>query len=139
MHHDYSDIMSRIPEQPAWYDQNGVPRYGNFAPEMCPNIYADTIVLLAIACQACGQPFQVELSYDAFDNLRYHERGAEVPKPKEWEYGDPPVHGCVGDTMNSVPIAVLECWKHRKRGFGYRRFKSLEGACNCSWWKPEER
>lgn len=27
-----------------------------------------------------------------------------------WDFGDPPSHGCIGDTMGSIPLACLEAW-----------------------------
>lgn len=28
-----------------------------------------------------------------------------------FHYGDPPIHNCIGDTMNSVPVRVREFWE----------------------------
>lgn len=28
-----------------------------------------------------------------------------------FHYGDPPAHDCVGDTMNSEPVRILEFWQ----------------------------
>ena len=41
-------------------------------------------------------------------------------------YGDPPVHGCVGDTMNAIPVRVLEFWVHD--GLDKRRVTEFEVA-----------
>lgn len=98
----YEDITSRIPEQPTWYDMNGVPRYGPFQPKACPNIYSHQIALMRIACQYCHRPFDVEIHDDGF----FHQLG----QPKKLHYGDPPIHDCVGDTMNCEDLAVLEVW-----------------------------
>jgi len=119
MHASYFDILSRIDSQPTWYDENGTPRYGPFKPEMCPNMYANEVVLLRIACQYCHMSFDVEMHSDPFSWVRH---------PKHLHYGDPPVHGCEGggDTMNCDDIAVLEVW-HRE-GFGvWVRYPDLEG------------
>ena len=62
MHANYFDIISRIDEKPTWYDQNGTPRYEEFNPDLCPNIYAQQVFLLKIACQACGEEFDVEMN-----------------------------------------------------------------------------
>lgn len=32
------------------------------------------------------------------------------PLPTTWDYGDPPAHGCVGDTMSSIPEWEWESW-----------------------------
>lgn len=62
MHSEYDDIKSRIPEPPAWYDENGCPRYGAFTPMMLSDIYADECVLLEIGCQGCALTFHVAIS-----------------------------------------------------------------------------
>lgn len=116
----YADITSRIAEEPTWYDMNGAPRYGPFKPEACPNIYAHQVVLLRICCQDCHRRFDVEIHDDGF----FHWLG----EPKKLHYGDPPIHDCVGDTMNCEDLAVLEVWS---RDTGDRlemvRLKDLEG------------
>jgi hypothetical protein len=124
MHSNYEDIRSRIPEEPTWYDANGVPRYGPFKPEMCPNIYAHTVVLLRIECQYCKREFSVEMHDEVF---------APIKHPKNLHYGDPPVHECVGggDTQNCDDLAVLEVW-HREGIGEWVRFPELEGLINQS-------
>lgn len=116
MHARYNDIISRIPEAPKWYDQNGVPRYDNFSPDYCPNIYSDGVVLLRIACQHCDRQFDVEMHSDSF---------APIKHPQKLHYGDPPSHGCVGDTMNCEDIAVLQVWYRKK--LDWKREKKFEG------------
>jgi len=41
----YEDILSRIAEPPRWFDEQGVPRYCEFAPHCIANIYADECAL----------------------------------------------------------------------------------------------
>ena len=53
----YEDIFSRIAEPPRWFDEQGVPRYCEFAPDRIANIHAQECALLAIECQSCGRPF----------------------------------------------------------------------------------
>ncbi|MEA1904451.1 MAG: hypothetical protein U9M97_01030 [Candidatus Hadarchaeota archaeon] len=43
MQANYSDIIERIQEEPRWYDENGTPRYSEFHPKYCPNIYANQV------------------------------------------------------------------------------------------------
>lgn len=120
MHENYNDIKKRIKEQPVWYDQNGTPRYDKFHPDYCPDIYSNNVALLLIACQSCGQKFHVEMhtSYFGFNSTNL---------PSKWHYGDPPIHGCAGDTMNCDDLAVLEFWQ--RKGIGnWRRNKKLEGV-----------
>jgi hypothetical protein len=120
MHSNYEDITSRIKEVPAWYDSNGAPRYGKFTPDMCPDIYANQVVLLEIACQLCGAKFLVEMNGGVWNNLE---------NPKKLHYGDPPAHGCTGDTMNCEDIAVIEVWhKSWARKVPWKRIKKLEGS-----------
>jgi hypothetical protein len=121
MHSNYEDITSRIKEEPTWYDCNGAPRYGKFSLEACPNIYAHQVVLLEIACQSCGAKFLVEMNGDGLNPMSGN--------PKKLHYGDPPAHGCVGDTMNCEDIAVIEVW-HRswERKVPWKRLKKLEGS-----------
>jgi hypothetical protein len=114
----YRDILSRIVEEPKWWDQNGVPRYDKFEPRLCPSIYTHQVVLLEIACQDCGGTFEVEMHAGVWE-----ERGFI---PKQLHYGDPPRHDCVGDTMNCEDLEVLEAWG--KDGMGdWVRHPELEG------------
>jgi hypothetical protein len=122
MNAQYEDITGRIVEEPAWYDQNGTPRYGPFEPAHCPNIYAHIVVLLRIQCQSCQMKFDVEMHDDGF----FHTMG----NPKKLHYGDPPRHNCDrgGDTMNCEDLAVLEVWSREGGGIvDWQRRKDLEG------------
>ena len=114
---NYLDILTRIAEEPSWYDQNGTPRYGEFHPSDCPNIYSYQVVLLRIACQACGAQFHVEMHSDWWRPIR---------QPRELHYGDPPIHDCVGDTMNCEDLEVLQVWK--KDLSDWTRAHDLEGV-----------
>ena len=115
MHSRFADILERITEAPSWYDSNGTPRYGVFSPRACPDIYSDTVVLLQIACQACEKKFLVEM----------HAGWWGGPfNPKKLHYGDPPIHDCVGDTMNCEDLVVVQAW-HRVDE--WERHVELEG------------
>jgi hypothetical protein len=120
MHENYEDIKKLTPEPPQWYDENGVPRYAPFEPKYCPDIYSHNVGLLLIACQACGQQFRVEMHTSIFGSKTGHH-------PHKWHYGDPPIHGCMGDTMNCDDLAVLEFW-HREGIGEWERMKELEGV-----------
>ena len=118
MKESYKDITSRIAEAPTWWDSNGAPRYGEFSPGRCPNIYSDTVVLLKIACQNCGKEFDVEMNLGFFD---------PDFNPLKLHYGDPPIHDCTGDTMNCDDLEVLQIW-HRNSGMGnWKRIRKIEG------------
>ena len=122
MHQAYEDITSRISEEPRWYDENGVPRYAAFHPTYCPDIYANQVVLLRIACAGagCRREFDVEM----------HNDGPLCPflTREMIHYGDPPAHHCPygGDTMNCDDIAIIECW-HRPSAGEWERHRELEG------------
>ena len=116
MNANYEDIISRIAESPRWYDANGTPRYDDFHPRYCPNIYSDQVILLRIACQACGEEFDVEMHAGFFEELN----------PRKVHYGDPPRHDCMGDTMNCEDLEVLQVWQ--RVGFDeWKRYPELEG------------
>jgi len=138
---DYSDIRSRIKDEPLWWDSDGVPRYDRFTTDLCPNIYAHEIILMEISCQDCRQRFLVEMNWDimatVFNNPRRHsERFSTVvhkwlkAKDKDrwppFHYGDPPRHGCVGDTMNCYDLRIVEFWKRKEKGWGWERVTKYE-------------
>lgn len=123
----YEDIRSRIPEEPQWWDEHGVPRYAPFHPRHCANIYADEAVLLLIACQNCRALFRVAMSFHSVP--RRAEVGlvlAEHIKNGTIHYGDPPNTGCCdpGASMNCEDLAVLEYWRRSK--FEWEREPGLE-------------
>lgn len=106
MKNNYPDIRDLTPAKPMWYDSNGVPRYRQFTPDMLPSIYAVACCLLSIECQVCKEPFRVALEQEFFDTDKFVRMIAD----HSMCYGDPPNHGCVGDTMNSELICVEEVW-----------------------------
>lgn len=140
----YQDIRSRIKEEPTWYDANGVPRYGPFNPDMSPNIYATEVILMEISCQDCSQKFLVEMNWSSMSQM--FDRHAEpfFGRMKHWlndkdkhehfppiHYGDPPAHGCVGDTMNCWDLRIVEFWQkgdYRNVGemFRWKRISEYE-------------
>lgn len=126
MHHDYNDIKRMINIEPYWYDDNGVPRYEPFSPDMLPNIYAEACALMHIQCQACGMHFHTSMSasWREIDNIK------DTP-PRKWHYGDPPAHGCVGDSMNCIDVEVLEAWLRggKEDAFNWVRTPEYEGVC----------
>lgn len=150
MHHDYRDITERISTPPTWWDENGCPRWGEFAPDMVPDIYADEACLLEIECQGCGRRFEVAMSSSRMRRLRatWLRRGIEMtvggvvpvsdPSPSYAlieqiahgfiHYGDPPNHvdeDHAGSTMNSIPIRVIQFWD-REPGGDWRRVADAE-------------
>ena len=71
----YEDILSRIAEPPRWFDEQGVPRYCEFAPDRIANIHAQECALLAIECQSCGRPFIVALDAGTANHNVISSRG----------------------------------------------------------------
>lgn len=125
MKSNYKDIVSRIKENPQWYDIHGTPRYDKFHPELSPNIYAKQVILLEISCQYCQKRFLVEMNWGTSDQII---ELAIYPKNKfkrfedkidTLHYGDPPNHSCVGDTMNCEDLRIVEFWD-RKDSFWHR-------------------
>jgi len=135
MIHHYPDITSRIAESPKWFDSNGVPRYGEFSPDLCPNIYARQVCLFEIACQNCDQRMLVEASCKRFgDQLDI------LIREKALHYGDPPDHGdCLsGPTMNSIGKRTVQFWKRGKLA-EWARVPELENVDIEPDWATEDR
>jgi hypothetical protein len=59
---------------PLWWDENGVPRFDTHHPGLCPDIYADEVALLRIACQGCEREFLVQMSACAMSAMAAHAR-----------------------------------------------------------------
>lgn len=121
MHNDYSDIRVLTDQPPKWWDENGVPRYCDFHPSECANIYAREAVLFAVTCQACGRPFHVALTRDQMDAHRLQGRTIKDDIGTcDLHYGDPPNIGCcpAGPTMNSEPRYVISYW-HKSSDTNY--------------------
>jgi len=108
MHNSYSDIRSLTKKEPLWWDENGVPRYAKHHPSLCPDIYADKVILMEIACQSCKKHFFVQMSSSFFQKTRLQGKG--LP-----HYGDPPNISCCagGATMNCDDLRIVEYWDRR--------------------------
>lgn len=127
MHPSYKDIRSRIPEEPKWWDANGVPRYDSFHPELSSSIYAKEVALLEIACQRCKKRFRVEVIWHPWNWVGGPLCPSLRERMNEWDgkerpplhYGDPPRHDCVGDAMSSNSLQALELWY--KESFAWAR------------------
>lgn len=135
MHNGYSDIRQLVGDrEPAWYDGNGTPRYCAHHPSYCPDIYANEIVLLRIACASCRRQFDVQISYSVRDWMQDLGQGDAFPRDALAQsiragiihYGDPPNAGCCpsGPTMNCDDLRVLEYW--RRELAEWERDESLE-------------
>ena len=110
-------IRSRIKDDIRWWDDNGVPRYREFSPTQC-GVYDVVVALVEVGCQACMERFHVAVTFNQESLRQVGERYA-LPTAGNigtFRYGDPPFHshgtdGCVGNTMNSESIRVLEFWQ----------------------------
>jgi len=111
---DYSDITGRIGQAPKWYDHNGVPRYGEFAPQ---RVGADhqLVVFALIECSICAKRFLVGSA-------------CPVPAPDEgtldnvFHYGVVPRHPtptpppgekdsvCPGEDTQARTVRIIEAW-----------------------------
>jgi hypothetical protein len=134
MKESYDDIRERIKMKPLWFDDNGVPRYDKFRPNLLPDVYARECVLMEIGCQACGEKFLVSLGYSPYSEKwrlwgsfsKRIQMFIDSPEKTVWSpihYGDPPRHEglCAGDTMNCYDIRILEFWGRDERVDWVRR------------------
>lgn len=134
MNTDYSDIVKKA-GAPLWWDEHGAPRYVDFHPTAC-GVYVRAVALLRVECQSCGHEFVVA----SVEHLRQRniakmpDRNVDDP----WEavgsfhYGDPPrgdpTHcegDCTGDTMNTVPLEIVEFWR-KSPSFNWARCPEYE-------------
>jgi hypothetical protein len=127
MHGHYKDILDRIDEPPAWFDNYGVPRFGHFSPRHLGNIYASEAALAEVSCQNCRRMFKVALT-DAFTSKRLGL--SDEIRLGRVHYGDPPnVHCCdAGPSMNSVMHKILEYWsRDYEVSWDWQRDPTFEG------------
>lgn len=113
----YEDITKRL-GAPLWWDDNGVPRYDAFDPDLL-GVYDRLALLLLIECQACEREFHVAIALDGLavhcsnllsENGALNRKAAAEVGVYAFHYGDPPPHDCIGDTMNSTMKKVEEAW-----------------------------
>jgi len=129
MNADFKDILSRIDEEPKWWDEGGVPRYCEFHPSNISYIYAQQVVLQEVACQGCGKRYIVCAStgYDTFTNYMHDDNNVFSP----FHYGDPP-NNCdedclAGATMNVDFIRIIQFWvRDKTTEYDWKRFHKYE-------------
>ena len=133
MHHHYQDITSRIAEPPAWFDEHGTPRYGEFTPDCTAGIYSDEVALVEVGCQDCAVTWRVVFASSAMSRVMRsiarndddHAQAAAFKGPAianqirdgSLHWGDPPNHGhecAAGPTMNCTDLRVLGYWRRGK-------------------------
>lgn len=126
MHQGYEDIRSRISEEPSWFDEHGVPRYGEFSTKALANIYWREAVLAEIRCQACHEKFLVSMSFAPFLSRQTSSLEQDV-RSGSLHYGDPPSGCCgAGASMNSEMVRVIQFWK--RDVIEEKRVSELEGV-----------
>lgn len=133
MYNPYHDIRDKIAEEPKWHDENGVPRYCDFAHDECANIYAQKVWFFEIACQSCGQRFKVVQSWDWGNE--YHKDKDEMKEAELKDggcYGDAPWHEtdrgiCSGTTMSVMFVRFIEIWVQGVYGAAHQ-WKKIDEA-----------
>lgn len=134
MYPSYRDILSRIEDEPLWFDEHAVPRFCEFAPSRSASIHVDECALAEITCQACGRLFRVAFStvnvrakhIETMKEFRARTADSESEqvnirpvadaiRERTLHYGDPPNVNCclAGNSMNSEPRRVIEYWVRR--------------------------
>ena len=108
----YEDILCLQTETSAqvqWYDEQGVPRFVEFAPQYSSKYpYCMECVLLEIECVDCGTIFHVSLARDNHQEIEL----SELIKSGGIDYGEPPnIRCCVsGPDKYARTIRVLQYW-----------------------------
>lgn len=135
MKQHYKDILSRISEEPTWFDEVGTPRYGTFTPNQSPDIYAEEVALVLISCQGCGREFHVCFTWSMFDAVQEQQSLKAQIEADTIHYGDPPNVECcaAGPTMNSIPQRVVEFWRTDTKQWGWVRVPELEVEIGKDW------
>lgn len=133
---DYEDIVDRL-GPPLWWDDNGVPRYAAFHPEML-GVYDEFAALIEIDCQGCDKRMLVATRWSKTDAVFFGAKFREAPDLPTAKrggdfgsYGDPPSHvanigRCVGSTMSSGALRVVEFWERDRRSMEWRRLPAHE-------------
>jgi len=126
--YEYFDILKRIPEPPAWWDEWAVPRYCAFAPERIANLNADEAALIEIRCSDCGQHSLAAFSWPELET--YNEECSSLGdgvRKGVIAYGDPPNYCCrAGPSMTCRNLRVHEYWARLNLERVWRRDASLE-------------
>jgi len=136
----YRDITTRIAEPPTFFDDNGVPRYEPFTPELL-GVYDDFALLAKIACQSCGRQFLVGCGWPRFNVFQdpIIERTL-ANLVRGFDYGDPPRHStpdnnrCAGETMSSDLVRIVEAWE--RTGLNWSRRVDWTRRVDCEGQRP---
>ena len=123
MYPKYEDILALAKRanagEPTWWDENGVPRYAAFHPELL-GVYDRYAVLAEVTCASCGRVMPVALGRPKLEigpnaTLARIDLASLVNLVEAW--GDPPRHDlrpgerCAGETMSAGRVQVLQAWE----------------------------
>jgi hypothetical protein len=122
---DYMDIRDLTDRAPDWFGEHGEPRYRPFDPNML-GVYDKYALLVQLNCQACSKALLVGVGYTPYVWIADTGTGFVFEKvAKTFRYGDPPRHGCIGDSMNSICTRIVEAWE-QVRSFEWIRRPDIE-------------
>lgn len=148
MNPDYSDIIEAVGRQPLWFYGDGVPRYRPFHPQEC-GVYDNLALLVEIACQGCGKRVLVGEGWTKwgetkdFDTQKFGYAERTLRELAEgYHYGDPPAHGCGGDSMNCIDLRIVEAWERGRNwnnGLDWQRRPEIEEIDILPEWVEEWR
>ena len=131
----YEDILCLQTETSAqvqWYDEQGVPRFVEFAPRYSNKYpYAMECVLLEIECVDCHTIFNVSLARDNFQEIEL----SALIESNGIDYGEPPNIKCCasGPGKYARTIRVLQYWSrnyHHEDGGEWARDATKEVSFN---------
>lgn len=121
----YDSIRGRIKQKPTWWDEHGVPGYGEFTPHDVNDIYAKEIAECVIKCQNCGRMFSVVMTTPMWEFSNTLSRRILNGM---LGYGDPPNDDCCpfGSTMSSDMMLVEKFWVKGEDNTGWIRKPEFE-------------
>lgn len=148
---DYADILALAPgRQPDWWDDDGVPRFAPFHPDML-GVYDSWAILAEIGCQGCARRLLVGVGWSKYQQYIGVREGDPMPEPwslaklaATFGYGDPPRHDsttgqpcAAGATMSSYPTRIVQAWQQvvvLGQGYQWQRDPVCEGALDMPDW-----
>ena len=119
----YEDILALAERagagEPKWWDENGVPRYATFHPDLL-GVYDRYAVLAEVTCASCARVMLVALGRPKLE-IRANATLARIDLVRLVSlveaWGDPPRHDlrpgerCAGETMSAGRVQVVQAWE----------------------------
>lgn len=125
------DIIDKLGEPLWWDDSQAIPRYCEFSPDECNNIYAQEVAFILVECQNCGHEFKISQAWEIFDNpISLSE---SIKEGYTIGFSDPPNIQCcpAGPSETSDKIKVLEFWqRNANTNFDWERRPEFEVEFN---------